>query len=211
MTHAFANSGEVQLTNAAANLAGGAINNTGSIQGAGNISNPTTNNASGTVEAIGGTLTIGNLSSNSGLIAASTGNKVLVTNGLASNAGIINLTGGTFDNNGRAIDNTGQITGYGVFRSGGLTNHGSVTLSGSAGSSTTTVNGPVTNISGKTINVKYQPAIFTGNVTNNGTFKITGTTVTFAGLYRQRLHLGPQRQRLSGRRDGRRRRHDDRC
>jgi len=49
------------------------------------------------------------------------------------NSGVINLTGGTFDN-AEAINNLGQISGYGTFRAGtgsnGLTNNGSVTFTG---------------------------------------------------------------------------------
>src|SRR5258706_3000549 len=48
---------------------------------------------------------------------------------------------------------------------------------------TSTINGNVTNSAGKQIRVAYSPAIFTGNVTNNGIFKSTSTTVTFAGTY----------------------------
>ncbi|MGC8478285.1 MAG: hypothetical protein ACP5NP_18185, partial [Acetobacteraceae bacterium] len=45
----------------------------------------------------------------------------------------------------------------------------------------TTINGDVTNEAGSNIAVRYNPAIFTGNVINNGTFTTTQTTVTFAG------------------------------
>ena len=63
------------------------------------------------------------------------------------------------------MNNTGQISGWGIFRTGGmgLDNHGSITLSGG----TTTVDGPVTNENGQTITVAYNPAIFTGSVTND--------------------------------------------
>ena len=59
------------------------------------------------VEAFGGTLTItGSLTNASGgIIAAGSGAKVLVSSGLASNAGQIQLAGGTFDNNGAALTN----------------------------------------------------------------------------------------------------------
>src|SRR5439155_18602127 len=48
---------------------------------------------------------------------------------------------------------------------------------------TTTINGNVTNAATKTINIRFNPAIFTGSVTNNGTIKTTNTVVTFAGPY----------------------------
>ncbi len=50
-----------------------------------------------------------------------------------------NLTGSTFDNN-QAMTSTGQISGYGTFRTGGLSNEGKVTFTGD-----TTIDGDVTN------------------------------------------------------------------
>jgi hypothetical protein len=47
----------------------------------------------------------------------------------------------------------------------------------------TTINGNVTNAATKQIRVAYNPALFTNNVVNNGIFKNTGTTITFAGTY----------------------------
>ena len=71
----------------------------GTIQGFGNIGNAISN--SGTVEALGGTLNLGGAVTNGtgGLITAGTGSKVLVTGAMPSNAGVVNLTGGTFDTN----------------------------------------------------------------------------------------------------------------
>jgi autotransporter-associated beta strand protein len=181
VTQAFINSGAIQLTAFNSALTGGAVANTGSIQGLGNISNAVTN--TGTIEPIGGTLFIGGtlLNPAGGLIRVSTGNKLLVTQGLLASAGIVNLTGGTFDNDGQPMNNLGQISGWGTFATGGtgLDNNGSVTFSGGI----TTVNGPVTNENGKTIVVAFNPAIFTGLVTNNGggTFNIISTTAVFAG------------------------------
>ena len=96
-----------------------------------------------------------------------------------TNAGLISLAGGTFDNGGSPLINNGSIVGYGIISTGGLTNNNILTLTGG----TTTVNGPVINNTAKTLNIKYQPAIFTGNVTNFGTIKTTSTTVTFTGSY----------------------------
>ena len=186
IAQAFANNGDIQLSSGAAGIAslvGAAITNTNMIQGAGSIGNAITNN--GTIQPLGGTLFVNGTISNTatGLLTAGMGNQLLVTAGLSTNSGIINLTGGTFDNGGHPLNNaaSGQISGWGIFRTGGtgLDNNGSITFSGG----TTTVNGPVTNENGKTIVVAYNPAIFTGLVTNNGggTFNIISTTAVFAG------------------------------
>jgi fibronectin-binding autotransporter adhesin len=177
----WTNAGLIALQGATARLGGGIITNNGTVQGLGLINTAVAN--TGTIEALGGTLSIGGALTNpaGGLLTAGTGSKLLVTAGLATNAGIINLTGGTFDNGGHPLDNTGQISGWGIFRTGGtgLDNNGSVTFSGGI----TTINGPVTNENGKTITVAQNPAIFTGLVTNNGggTFNTLNTTATFAG------------------------------
>jgi fibronectin-binding autotransporter adhesin len=181
VTQAFTNSGAIQLTAFNSTLTGGTVMNTGSVQGLGNIGNAVTN--TGTIEPIGGTLFVSGtlLNPAGGLIRVSTGNKLLVTHGLLASAGIVNLTGGTFDNNGQPMNNLGQISGWGTFATGGtgLDNNGSITLTGG----TTAVNGALTNENGKTIVVAYNPAIFTGLVTNNGgaTFNIVSTTAVFAG------------------------------
>ncbi len=181
ITQPFTNNGVIQLTSFSANLVGGAITNNRTINGNGNIASAITNN--GTIAPLGGDLYLSGTVSNpaAGLIRVSAGNEVLVTQGLPTNAGIINLIGGTFDNDGLALNNTGQISGFGILATGGtgLDNHGSITFSGGL----TTVNGPVTNENGKTIVVAYNPAIFTGLVTNNGggTFNIISTTAVFAG------------------------------
>ena len=177
----FTNSGLIEMAGITANLAGGAITNSGTIQGFGNIGNAINN--VGSIEPIGGTLFLGGtlLNPAGGLIRVATGNKLLVTQGLLASAGIVNLTGGTFDNGGQPMNNLGQVSGWGTFATGGtgLDNNGSVTFSGGL----TNVNGPVTNENGKTIVVAYNPAIFTGLVTNNGggTFNIISTTAVFAG------------------------------
>ena len=72
------------------------------------------------LKPLGGTLTLSGTLTNPGgaSLYASTGNKILVTAGLATNAGVISLTGGAFDNNNHPLDNTGQITGFGTIRTG---------------------------------------------------------------------------------------------
>ncbi len=181
ISKAFTNSGIIQLSQAASVLSGGAISNSGTIQGIGNVGNNLTN--TGIVEVQGGTLTLGGAVSNAGggLMTAATGNKLLITQGMSTNSGSINLTGGTFDNNNRAmtVGSTGQVSGYGIIRTGGLSNNGIMTLTGGL----TTVNGPVTNQASGNINVAYNPAIFAGNVANYGTVKNTQTTITWAGTF----------------------------
>lgn len=179
ITQAFPNSGQILLTDDFSSLNGEAITNTGTIEGLGVVGNNITN--TGIIEAIGGTLNLGGTVCNNaaGLMTAASGGKILVSNGLFSNTGQINLNGGTFDNNGRAMTSQGQISGYGIFRSGGLTNTGSAVFTGG----NTTVNGNVTN--NGTIKAAYNPITFTGNFINNGTFKNTETTVTFIGTYQE--------------------------
>jgi hypothetical protein len=178
---AWSSAGLIALEGSTARLSGGGITNTGAVQGHGLVSSAIDN--SGTVEALGGTLSLGGAVQNEadGLLTAGSGSKLLVTAGLTTNAGVINLTGGTFDNNGHALNNMGQISGWGLLRTGGtgLDNNGSITFTGG----TTTVNGPVTNENGQTITIAYNPAIFTGMVTNNNgaTFTTTSATATFAG------------------------------
>ena len=177
VTNAFNSSGLIRVEDGAG-LAGGAITNTGRIQGDGSIANPITNN--GRIEPVGTLALGGPMTQNAaGTIAAAIGNTVVFTSGLAANAGTISLSGGTFDNNGFALNNTGQISGFGTFSTGGLTNNGSVTLTGGF----TTVNGNVTNAAGQQFRVAHNAALFTGNFTNNGTFKNTDATITFAGTY----------------------------
>jgi hypothetical protein len=178
ITQAFANSGAIQLAGITANLSGGSITNTGSIRGNGSVSNSINN--TGTIEANGYLTLSGSVQNNAnGLISVDGASSLVIVAGLANNNGIINLTGGVFDNNAHPLSNTAQISGYGTLRTGGLTNSASITFAGG----TTTVNGPVTNASGGSINVSYSPAVFTGTVVNNGRFKITGTTVTYAGSF----------------------------
>jgi hypothetical protein len=173
---AFANSGAIQLDHFTAHLVGGSASNTGTIQGFGTVSNAITND--GTIEAIGGTLAItGPLQNNpAGILRAGAGSKLLLSSGLAVNAGVVNLSGGTFDNNGLPLNNTGQLSGFGTFATGGMTNNGAIFLTGG----NTMVNGAVNNPAAHKISVRYNPALFTGPVVNGGTFEVIGTTATFA-------------------------------
>ncbi len=179
---AWTNAGVATLGGLTASLAGGAVTNTGTIQGFGNVGAAVNNASGGTIEAVGGTLRFATVTNAAGgLITAGAGAKVVATSGLAANNGVISLNGGTFDNNGQAMTNNGQISGNGTVRTGaaGLTNAGSVSFAGG----NSTVNGPVTNNAGKTIRVTGSTATFTGNVVNNGIVKNTGGVIIFAGTY----------------------------
>jgi autotransporter-associated beta strand protein len=177
----WTNGGIVQLTSASSNLTGGAVANSGTIQGLGTVSNAVNN--TGMVEAIGGTLNLAGTTTNasSGTLAIDPGSKLVITAGLAVNSGTIEDQGGAFDNGSFSLNNTGVIAGFGTLRTGGagLFNNGSISFTGGP----TTVIGPVTNQNGRTITVAYNPALFTGLVTNagTGTFNVVSATVTFAG------------------------------
>ncbi len=75
------------------------------------------------------------------------------------------------------MTNYAQITGYGLLRTGGLTNQASFTLTGG----TSAVDGTVTNASSGTMQIEHYLALFTGAVVNNGLIKTTLTIVTYAG------------------------------
>jgi hypothetical protein len=181
ITNAFNNSGVIQLTSDAASLSGGAITNAGEITGHGSIGNQVSGISGGMVEANGGTLILGGVVNNGagGIISAPSGGKILIPGGMSTSGGLINLSGGTFDNNANILSNTGQISGFGTLRSGGLTNNGSITFTGGF----TNVFGNVTNAAGRQIKIAYNPALFSGTVTNNGIIKTTSTTATFSGTY----------------------------
>ncbi len=175
-SQAWANAGVVNLTGPFTGITGAAISNTGSLQGAGNVGAAVNNN--GSLEAIAGTLVLTQPLSNGagGRIAVDSGAKLLAQGGLASNNGLIVVGGGSFDAAG-PLANNGQITGWGSLSSGGLINSGTVNLTGGVSQ----LNGSVINNAGRTIQLAYNPATFTGTVTNNGTLQTIATTVVFAG------------------------------
>ncbi len=126
-----------------------------------------------------------------GVIESAAGTSIVVSQGLSSNAGLIALTGGAFDNNSHVLSNIGSILGNGTFSTGGLNNNGTVTFS----DGNTSVFGAVTN-SGGTINTYGTSATtisFYGAVTNSasqsitmpptpaGRIKINGNTVRWLG------------------------------
>lgn len=175
----FTNNGIVAPGGVTANMTGGAISNASTIQGFGKINNNVTN--TGTIEAAGGTLIFSGTIANSagGILTASSGNKLLFTSGLGPNAGLISLTGGTIDTNNTTFTNNATVSGYGALRTGGLTNASELELTGG----TATVTGPVTNNAGARVDVKFSTAVFNSPVTNNGTFKITGGSVSFVSTF----------------------------
>jgi hypothetical protein len=101
----------------------------------------------------------------------------LIALSLQPNAGLTSLSGGALDTNGKFFSNAGQITGYGVLATGGLSHSGAITFSGG----TSTVIGSVTNAAAGTIEVANSRAVFSHPVVNNGLFKRNHASVTFAG------------------------------
>ena len=167
----FASSGTIVLQGASSNLSGGAINNTGTISGKGRINN--TINNSGVIRAEGGLLTLagaGATNTASGSIQAPAAATVFYSQGLATNAGSISLSGGTFDTNATAITNTGIIDGRGIFRSGTLTNNNKIAIADGASE----IYGSV--INNGSLTITNTTATFFNNVTNNvgGVIKTTG-------------------------------------
>lgn len=168
---AFPNSGTVLLQGPAATIAGGALANTGTISGLGRVSNAVDN--AGVIQAVGGTLTLSAAGCTNdaatdtnpdGQIQAGAGAAIIFSQGLATNAGTIALSGGTFDNNNRLMTNasTGFIIGAGTFRSGGLTNNGTVRFADSP----TSVFGTLTTASpGSVVNLINNTTTFFGPVT----------------------------------------------
>ena len=167
------------MTGASSSLVGGTITNSATISGIGTVAAGV--NSSGTLEAIGGTLVFAGAVTNTGTLRTAAGSKLLVSpaGSFSTNAGLMDLAGGTFDNGNHTLNNTGTIAGYGVFSSGGLTNNANITFAGG----TATINGPVTN--NTTIKVDHAPAIFTGPVTNaaGSLIKTYSTTVTFVSTF----------------------------
>jgi fibronectin-binding autotransporter adhesin len=134
---------------------------------------------SGTLQATnGGTLAIMTDLSNqaSGVISADTGATISISNGSVSNSGLVQLTGGTFDTQGGAFANTGQISGHGTISTGGLTNNGTVSFTNGV----TMVNGSVTN--NGTLTATNAILNFTGSFTNSGALISDPSTINFADL-----------------------------
>jgi hypothetical protein len=179
VTQPFSNGGLVSLNGSAAVLSGGTLTNTGTVVGKGTINNNIAN--TGIIQPRGGTLylTGGVTNDAGGLMSAATGATLQMTAGLAANAGTINLMGGTFENNGHSLSNNGQISGYGMLNTSGLSNSGTIIFSGG----NTTVNGTVSNEATGKLTVAYNTATFTGLVENWGEVRTINTSVNFLGGY----------------------------
>lgn len=173
---AFNSSGSVVLAGANASLHLNSLTNTGTVRGAGRVTGSVLNG--GAVRAEGGTLSFasaGNTNIAAGRLEASTGAQLFYTQGLATNAGLIALSGGSFDNNGVALANPGRIEGYGTLRTGGLTSTGVIAVGGSLD-----VMGSVTNSNLVTV-ASNSTVRFFGPVTGAGNFSGAGTVAFLAG------------------------------
>ncbi len=194
ITNSFTNQGQILLGANSATLSGGQIGNHGLIQGWGKINSNISNiDVKGVIEAQGGTLTLAGLivSPNAGSLIAGSSAKLLVTQGLASNAGQVQLAGGTFDNNGKVMTNTtaGVISGYGTLRSGLLTQNGQIQFSGGAAVPTSVYSSILATAGSKTILSGNSNATFynTVDVQSGAELRISGGSVaTFFGLVQQR-------------------------
>jgi DNA-binding beta-propeller fold protein YncE len=160
-------------------VSGGTITNssTSQIVGAGTVSSAVTNN--GLIEPIDGLMNFTGTVTNAGVIIVSNGNEALFSN-LTSNPGTISLAGGTLDTSGTTLTNASQISGYGVLRTGALTNNGTLALAGSS-----SVFGSVTNGTSGAIHLSgNSPNVFFAAVSNSGTLTIdAGASGTFYGAY----------------------------
>ncbi len=174
----FTNDGLVSLQGDAA-LSGGTIENRGTISGHGRIANAITNE--GAIQAAGGRLTLAGSVWHwdpNGVIEALDGAVAFAAMGMPYNGTRIVLRGGTFDNNGQPICNTGSLTGHGAFRSGGMTNDQHVAVGGGD----LEVIGPVEHADEATFRVEADcAAIFHGDVTGPGSFTGEGTILFLAG------------------------------
>jgi hypothetical protein len=128
----FDNMGLLQLSGAAARLAGGRITNWTTLQGNGTVVSDIVN--TGVIEARGGTLALTTTQFvNQGTLAATGGNMLyFAADGLTRNEGLVSLNGGTLDNGFGDVDNIGVIAGHGQMRAGHIRNSGQLQLSGGA-------------------------------------------------------------------------------
>jgi autotransporter-associated beta strand protein len=174
---AFNSSGTIVLGGPSASLNLNSLTNVGTLRGEGRVTGATLNG--GVIRAEGGTLTFastGNTNTAGARLEAGVGTQLLYSQGLATNAGLIALTGGAFDNGNVALANPGRIEGFGTLRTGGLTNTGTITVGG-----TLDVVGAVTN-NGAVNTSSGSAARFFGPVSGPGSFTGTGT-VTFLNTF----------------------------
>jgi hypothetical protein len=205
----FVNNGTITMQGPNAVMNGLAMGNFGTIQGQGRISNAVTN--SGIVAPGGGQLTFAGSLTNAaaGQIQAPTGATAAIV-GASANSGTVALNGGTFDNGVSTFTNNsgGFVVGNGTFKSGGLTNNGTLSFADSPTSvfgavtnnaslkitsNTTTFFGAVTNAVGATIKVSTGTSRFLTTFTNNGTFNSDPAVNEFASMA-----IGPEGVLLGG-------------
>ncbi len=91
--------------------------------------------------------------------------------------GNLHIRGGIFGAGHKHMENTGAITGHGVFLGKRLTNKGSMRLNGGP----STLECIVENVGD--MELAHDRAVFNRNVINHGKMKITDTHVTFNGSY----------------------------
>jgi len=173
----FSSSSSIVMAGANASLHLNAVTNTGTLRGAGRVTGNVLN--SGVVRAEGGTLSFAsadNSNAAAGRLEAGAGSQLFYTQGLGTNAGLIALTGGSFDNNNAVLTNPGRIEGYGALRTGGLTNTGVISVASSLDVLGSVNNSNVvTTASGSTVR-------FFGPVTGAGNFSGPGTVAFLAGF-----------------------------
>ena len=205
----FVNNGTITMQGPNAVMNGLAMGNFGTIQGQGRISNVVTN--SGIVAPSGGQLTFagGVTNAAAGQIQVPTGATAAIV-GASANSGTVALNGGTFDNGVSTFTNNSGafVVGNGTFKSGGLTNNGTLSFADSPTSvfgavtnnaslkitsNTTTFFGAVTNAVGATIKVSTGTSRFLTTFTNNGTFNSDPAVNEFASLA-----IGPEGVLLGG-------------
>jgi fibronectin-binding autotransporter adhesin len=183
ISHAWFNGGLVSLLGPGAELTGGTITNQATIQGAGEIA-ATMLNTAGVVTAAGGELSLagaGNTNTSASQLQASTGDTLFFIQGLATNSGVIALSGGTFDNDNNPMTNSAgaYIEGSGTLKTGALTNSGFTNIDGNF-----TAFGPVTNASGGSINATDGPNTFFGPITNSGGIGVSpGASIVFLNSF----------------------------
>jgi hypothetical protein len=175
--NAFNSSGTIVLAGPSASLNLNSVTNTGTLRGQGRVTGAALNG--GVVRAEGGTLTFaspGNTNTAAGRLEAGAGTQLFYTQGLATNAGLVALTGGALDNNNAALANPGRIEGYGTLRTGGLTNTGTISVGGALDViGGVTNNGVVSTSTGSAVR-------FFGPVSGPGSYTGTGT-VTFLNTF----------------------------
>ena len=152
----FVDTGGTTATKGSYTISGGNLNTTGSGNQPGLLNTSEFN-------LNGGTVNVSGTGSDAGL----------------DNRGTFTLAGGTLSGSATKI-NFGTMTGFGnISGTGALINRGTMNFT----NGTTTISSPVTNDSGKTLQITNSVAVFNGNVDNNGIMKTTAANVIFNGDY----------------------------